>query len=591
MIRVAQFFNVDHDVAIPNLYVSTDGIDFSPQADWSSSLPNLRDGSIIYHTDGYYYIVFTYSPTNVQIWRSLGPGDSWSLYVSPDFTSFGFANLWAPEFFVDPDDGSVHIIVAGSTTGGLGNFRAYEIHPTTPGDLSAWDAATALVSSPDVGTGGCSPGRQLDNYMVKKSGTYYLFSVDNIWTGGHQSASSITGTFGCRTIIPQFNYGFGSSTIPNEGYCVQLQPDGTTWRLYWDHYSYFANGNIRYLESTDDWATWTPSDAHDAPYVTVDGIVPDVLKQGTVIPIDNQIFGTTKSINSSISFGTTGGRVASANSYFSFNLSYSSRLGLLRLGAARLGFTFPENSSGLVVGVAATSTFAGIAGSAYIVTIITGVAAESTFDGIPCNEFSHDGSVTGVAAESTFDGIVPTLRVDVNITGVITTSTFSGIVPVVTVSVNVVSNIGVSTFSAVGASVGISVSVNGVVAGSTFAGISASLTSSTNIVGAICNAVFAANIPIVGSSNTVIGVIATSVFDGSPSVIRAGSLIISVITNVDLDVIIPILTSNNILNSIIADVEFDANSPEEVASRVSLNLSVGSVVSLNPILTTIPYKG
>ena len=181
----------------------------------------IRDPSVIRHTDGYYYIVYT---TN---WT----GDTIGFARSADYVSWTFlrnvrvglngatGSTWAPEWFKD-SDGSVHVIFSASTAGTAGQFRPYRITATNS-DLSAWTSPVALGI----------PANFIDSFVVKVGGTYHNF-LKNETTKyiEHATATSLNGPW---TFVGTGNWaGWGAGL---EGPAVVRLPDGR-WRIYFDQY-------------------------------------------------------------------------------------------------------------------------------------------------------------------------------------------------------------------------------------------------------------------------------------------------------------------------------------------------------------------
>ncbi|ANZ41598.1 arabinofuranosidase [Lentzea guizhouensis] len=181
----------------------------------------IRDPSVIRHTDGYYYIVYT---TN---WT----GDTIGFARSADYVNWTFlrnvrvglngttGSTWAPEWFKD-SDGSVHVVFSASTTGTAGQFRPYRITATNAA-LSAWTSPVALGI----------PANYIDSFLVKVGGTYHNF-LKNETTKyiEHATATSLNGPW---TFVGTGNWaGWGSGL---EGPALVKLPDGR-WRIYFDQY-------------------------------------------------------------------------------------------------------------------------------------------------------------------------------------------------------------------------------------------------------------------------------------------------------------------------------------------------------------------
>jgi hypothetical protein len=193
----------------------------------------IRDPSVIRHTDGYYYVVYT---TN---WT----GNTIGFARSAHYTTWTFlrnvtvglngstGSTWAPEWFKD-SDGSVHVVFSASTTGTAGQFRPYRITATNA-DLSAWTSPVALGI----------PANYIDSFLVKIGGTYHNF-LKNETTKyiEHATATSLNGPWTFRGTGNWAGWGSGL-----EGPAVVQLPDGR-WRLYFDQY---GAGRYYYADSSD----------------------------------------------------------------------------------------------------------------------------------------------------------------------------------------------------------------------------------------------------------------------------------------------------------------------------------------------------
>nr|BFE50618.1 hypothetical protein GCM10017745_40450 [Saccharothrix mutabilis subsp. capreolus] len=193
----------------------------------------IRDPSVLRHTDGYYYVVYTTGWT----------GNTIGFARSADYTTWTFlrnvtvglngstGSTWAPEWFRD-SDGSVHVVFSASTTGTAGQFRPYRITATN-GDLSAWTAPVPLGI----------PANYIDSFLVKVGGTYHNF-LKNETTKyiEHATATSLNGPW---QFVGTGNWaGWGSGL---EGPALVRLPDGR-WRIYFDQY---AAGRYYYADSGD----------------------------------------------------------------------------------------------------------------------------------------------------------------------------------------------------------------------------------------------------------------------------------------------------------------------------------------------------
>ncbi|GAA3928136.1 glycoside hydrolase family 43 protein [Actinoplanes auranticolor] len=193
----------------------------------------IRDPSIMRHTDGYYYVVYTTNWTGNTIGFARSADHvTWTFLRNVTVGLNGATgSTWAPEWFKDTD-GSVHVIFSASTTGTAGQFQPYKITATN-GDLSAWSARTPIGI----------PANHIDTFVVKSGSTYHAF-VKNETTKyiEHATAGSLTGPW---TFTGTGNWaGWGSGL---EGPALVQLPNGS-WRLYFDQY---GAGRYYYADSSD----------------------------------------------------------------------------------------------------------------------------------------------------------------------------------------------------------------------------------------------------------------------------------------------------------------------------------------------------
>ena len=219
-----------------NMYVydSSNGTDYNLIRANAYTPPSglIRDPSVMRHTDGYYYVVYT---TN---WT----GDTIGFARSQDHVNWTFlrnvtvglngsqGSTWAPEWFKD-SDGSISVIFSASTGGTGGQFQPYKITATNSA-LSTWSGRVPLGI----------PANHIDTFVVKSGTTYHAF-VKNETTKyiEHARASSLTGPW---TFVGTGNWaGWGSGL---EGPAVVQLPNGA-WRLYFDQYGarryFYADSN------------------------------------------------------------------------------------------------------------------------------------------------------------------------------------------------------------------------------------------------------------------------------------------------------------------------------------------------------------
>ncbi len=193
----------------------------------------IRDPSIMRHTDGYYYIVYTTNWTGNTIGFARSADHvTWTFLRNVTVGLNGATgSTWAPEWFKDTD-GSVNVIFSASSTGTAGQFQPYKITATNA-DLSAWSARTAIGI----------PANHIDTFVVKSGNTYHAFAKNETTKYiEHATAGSLTGPW---TFTGTGNWaGWGSGL---EGPALVQLPNGS-WRLYFDQYS---AGRYYYADSSN----------------------------------------------------------------------------------------------------------------------------------------------------------------------------------------------------------------------------------------------------------------------------------------------------------------------------------------------------
>ena len=133
-----------------NMYVydSSDATTFTQAKANAYTPPSglVRDPSVMRHTDGYYYVVYT---TN---WT----GNTIGIARSADYLTWTFqrnvtvgvapanGSTWAPEWFKDTDGSVQPDRVSSSQTGTAGQFQPYKI-TATDSALATWSTPAALV--------------------------------------------------------------------------------------------------------------------------------------------------------------------------------------------------------------------------------------------------------------------------------------------------------------------------------------------------------------------------------------------------------------------------------------------------------------
>lgn len=131
-----------------------------------------RDPSILYYNN-LFYLVYTSNASNGSFGLASSPDlINWTFLQNVSMASIspcaGFT--WAPEWFTDTD-GSLHIFLA-ARTGACTQPLLYEIHPTSfPLSASSTFSNPIAITRSNTGNIG-----NIDPFMVKINGTYYLFS-------------------------------------------------------------------------------------------------------------------------------------------------------------------------------------------------------------------------------------------------------------------------------------------------------------------------------------------------------------------------------------------------------------------------------
>ncbi|MDM5276216.1 glycoside hydrolase family 43 protein [Paenibacillus silvae] len=201
----------------------------------------IRDPSIMKHTDGLYYVVYT---TN---WS----GNTVGIASSPDKMNWTFvrnitlstptpiAHTWAPEWFKDTN-GSVNIIVSLSP-GNYENFKPYVITASNSNLAStSWSAPTVLA--------GIAPN-YIDTFVVKTGSTYHAFTKNETTKYiEYATSNSLTGPYTFKGTGDWAGWG---SWV--EGPAL-VQLDNGSWRMYFDGY---ADHKYYYSDSADHFQSWT----------------------------------------------------------------------------------------------------------------------------------------------------------------------------------------------------------------------------------------------------------------------------------------------------------------------------------------------
>jgi hypothetical protein len=217
-----------------SMFASTDGATFTTLASETFTAPGglLRDPSIIRHSDGYYYVVYTSSKNGAAFGISRSR-DLRSWQSMSDVALAGVAGVRAPEWLRDKD-GSLRVVVSSSASAG----ETYIVEPNT--DFSQWSAP-----KPVQGLQG-----HTESFIVPTDKGYAAFAK-NLRTGYIElaSAPSLTGPWTVERKGDWAGWGQGSAS-PS---LVRLPGGG--WRMYFEE-----EGGRRawYSDSQDNFSTWTP---------------------------------------------------------------------------------------------------------------------------------------------------------------------------------------------------------------------------------------------------------------------------------------------------------------------------------------------
>lgn len=196
----------------------------------------IRDPSIIRHTDGRYYIVYTTNWTGNTIGFATSTDRVNWTFLRNHTIPFTVQNTWAPEWFVDTD-GSVNVIVSLSTNGA--DFKPYRLWATNAA-LTAFGAPTVLA--------GIGPN-YIDTFVVKVGGTYHAFTKQETTKFvEYATATSLTGPYTMRRTGNWAGWGG-----PREGQAL-VPLDNGGWRIFFDGYTV---GQYLFSDSYDTFATWT----------------------------------------------------------------------------------------------------------------------------------------------------------------------------------------------------------------------------------------------------------------------------------------------------------------------------------------------
>ena len=242
------------------VYTSTDGLNFklTKGPAYTPPMDLVRDPSVIKHSDGLYYIAYTVNWDGAQFGIARSQDlQTWTFVANIPVGVSGVTSTWAPEWFREPDDGSLNIIVSLSK-GNRTNFTPYRFHATDD-TLTHFGEGTQLA--------GLSPN-YIDTFIVKVGSTYHNFSKNETTKYiEHGTSTSLTGPF---TITGKADWaGWGANL---EGPALFRTANGG-WRILMDGYS---DGHYYYSDSSD-LMTWSAK--KELP-----GGLSGNVRHGTVLP-------------------------------------------------------------------------------------------------------------------------------------------------------------------------------------------------------------------------------------------------------------------------------------------------------------------
>jgi sucrose-6-phosphate hydrolase SacC (GH32 family) len=242
------------------VYTSTDALNFQLAKGPAYTPPSglVRDPSVLKHTDGNYYVAYTtnWDAANFGIARSADLL-TWTFVANVAVGVSGVTSTWAPEWFRDPGDGSINVIVSLSM-GNRTNFSPYRFRATDD-TLAHFGAGAALQ--------GISPN-YIDTFIIKVGSTYHNFSKNETTKYiEHGTATSLAGPF---TFIGTADWAKWGGTL--EGPALFQTANGS-WRILMDGYS---SGHYYYSDSPD-LMTWSAK--KDLP-----GGLSGLVRHGTVLP-------------------------------------------------------------------------------------------------------------------------------------------------------------------------------------------------------------------------------------------------------------------------------------------------------------------
>ena len=220
------------------IYVSPDAINYSLYSvtGYGGPTGSMRDPSIMKHTDGRYYLVFTAPPYNKPYAKQNFVGLAWSTdlqtwHTMPNISTTGIPGVkvsWAPEWVVDGSDVPKFIVNCSSRDSDL---RPY-LYTATNRDLTSWSGPV------DIGIG----AMHLDTQVLKVGDTWHCFTKSKLLH--HATAPSLTGPWTWLPDRPDW--------ANLEGPCATQLADGS-WFMQVDP----MYGAQQYMTSPD-LINWSP---------------------------------------------------------------------------------------------------------------------------------------------------------------------------------------------------------------------------------------------------------------------------------------------------------------------------------------------
>ena len=268
-----------------SVYTSTDATTFTALKTSAYTPPSglVRDPSVLHAANGYYYIAYTNNWTG----SSFGVARSkdlvnWAYLTTVDVGVSGTLETWAPEWFVDPADGSINIIVSLSASANYDQFHPYRLRVLNS-SFTAFGTATALSGTWT---------NYIDTFIVRSGSTYHAFTKNETTKYvEHATATSLDGPY---TFVGTGDWaGWGNYL---EGQAL-TQLDNGSWRIYMDAYS---AGKYYYADSSN-LTTWSAK-------TEVGNGLSGVIRHGTVL------HDTITSTTSQALKGTGSGRCLTAPS-------------------------------------------------------------------------------------------------------------------------------------------------------------------------------------------------------------------------------------------------------------------------------------